>query len=250
MADTNDSDYLAATQGLMQISSDLINYEGTRREAEKERDFSKEMSAYTYQQDLEQWNRQNEYNSPSEQQKRLLAAGLNPALMYGQGNTGNAGTSPKYNKPTGSFPYSGFTAPDMLGMYQDFRIKSAQVDNLKAINKNIIEDNTTKRIKNELLGYDVEKGQSQFDYDMSALDAKKLMLGNQIRTSAAKAGIDENRLKWLVKKNDTMQHEGINIDKDSITNRFLGNLIGEETLNAFDNWKDKFKIIKEGNYGF
>ena len=33
---------------------------------------------------------QNAYNTPANQMKRLKDAGLNPALMYGQGNTGNA----------------------------------------------------------------------------------------------------------------------------------------------------------------
>ena len=33
---------------------------------------------------------QNAYNTPAKQMQRLKEAGLNPALMYGQGNTGNA----------------------------------------------------------------------------------------------------------------------------------------------------------------
>lgn len=33
---------------------------------------------------------QNAYNTPAKQMERLKSAGLNPALMYGQGNTGNA----------------------------------------------------------------------------------------------------------------------------------------------------------------
>jgi hypothetical protein len=36
------------------------------------------------------WDRQNAYNTPANQMKRLKSAGLNPALMYGQGNVGNA----------------------------------------------------------------------------------------------------------------------------------------------------------------
>lgn len=38
------------------------------------------------------WNKQNEYNSPVAQIKRMKEAGLNPALMYSQGDTGNAGS--------------------------------------------------------------------------------------------------------------------------------------------------------------
>ena len=39
-----------------------------------------------YNRQKEFWNMQNEYNTPTKQVERLKAAGLNPALMYGQGN--------------------------------------------------------------------------------------------------------------------------------------------------------------------
>ena len=40
--------------------------------------------------DKEFWDHQNRYNTPARQMQRLKEAGLNPALMYGQGTTGNA----------------------------------------------------------------------------------------------------------------------------------------------------------------
>ena len=49
------------------------------QESEKQRKWSESM-----------WERQNAYNTPENQMKRLKQAGLNPALMYGQGTTGNA----------------------------------------------------------------------------------------------------------------------------------------------------------------
>ena len=42
---------------------------------------------------LEQWNRNNEYNSPAAQLQRMKAAGLNLDLMYGQNASGAAGNS-------------------------------------------------------------------------------------------------------------------------------------------------------------
>lgn len=38
------------------------------------------------------WQKQNEYNTPAAQIQRMREAGLNPALMYSQGNVGNAGS--------------------------------------------------------------------------------------------------------------------------------------------------------------
>jgi len=49
------------------------------RESQKQREWSESM-----------WEKQNAYNTPANQMQRLRDAGLNPALMYGQGTTGNA----------------------------------------------------------------------------------------------------------------------------------------------------------------
>lgn len=51
-----------------------------------------------YQKNLEQWNRENEYNAPKAQMERLRDAGLNPNLVYGNGNNtaGTAASSPSY----------------------------------------------------------------------------------------------------------------------------------------------------------
>lgn len=41
---------------------------------------------------LDMWNKQNEYNLPSEQVKRLLAAGINPSAVMGNGSSTPAGS--------------------------------------------------------------------------------------------------------------------------------------------------------------
>lgn len=63
-----------------------------------------ELADYEYQQQLEMWNRANEYNSPAQQMARLKAAGLNPNLVYGKGAQQNmASELPKYQAPTADF---------------------------------------------------------------------------------------------------------------------------------------------------
>lgn len=58
------------------------------------------LAKYQYEKNLEMWNRENEYNTPANQRKRLEAAGLNPALMYGNGSVANtAGSAPQYDAP-------------------------------------------------------------------------------------------------------------------------------------------------------
>lgn len=45
------------------------------------------------------WDKQNNYNLPSEQVKRLLAAGINPAAVFGDGSLNNAGSVGLPNAP-------------------------------------------------------------------------------------------------------------------------------------------------------
>lgn len=52
--------------------------------------YSKKLMELQYQQNLDLWNKQNEYNSPTAQMRRLQAAGLNPNLVYGSSVSGNS----------------------------------------------------------------------------------------------------------------------------------------------------------------
>lgn len=51
---------------------------------------SKRAATVAFKRQKELFDYQNAYNTPANQMKRLKDAGLNPALMYGQGTTGNA----------------------------------------------------------------------------------------------------------------------------------------------------------------
>lgn len=71
-----------------------------KKENEKMREYNMQLAQQQNQWNLEQWQRENEarkqataderaYNSPSAQKARLMAAGLNPDMMYGQGGVQN-----------------------------------------------------------------------------------------------------------------------------------------------------------------
>lgn len=99
------------------VGSQLLSNRANRR-----------MSKFAYKKDREMWERQNEYNSPEQQQQRIKGAGLNPALMYGQGTVGNATQLPQYNVPQQSYQFTDQMNPlEMLGTYQDLKQKSANV---------------------------------------------------------------------------------------------------------------------------
>lgn len=83
---------------------------------------------------LEQWERENLYNSPMQQMQRLEQAGLNPNLMYGQGNPGSA-SSLKSEMPSSVAParvnsslqFLGNSLAPAISMYQDLQNRQAQL---------------------------------------------------------------------------------------------------------------------------
>ncbi len=64
-----------AINGLFNLGGALISGYQSRKLAQQQNQYN-----------LEMWNKQNEYNTPQAQKQRLLDAGLNPALMYGNGS--------------------------------------------------------------------------------------------------------------------------------------------------------------------
>lgn len=78
----------SAISGAMGLIGSAINYKYQSQLQDKQNQFN-----------LDMWNLQNEYNSPQAQMKRFEEAGLNPALIYSQGNPGNAASAPVQGVP-------------------------------------------------------------------------------------------------------------------------------------------------------
>lgn len=113
--------------------------------------FNKSEAELAYNRQLEQWNLENEYNSPAQQLARYQAAGLNPNLIYGTGtaSAGNTNTSSpsyspvKYNAPhaqrataeraTLQSPFrNDFDPYQAISITQQLGIQKAQKDQIQA----------------------------------------------------------------------------------------------------------------------
>ena len=76
-----------------------------QEENEKNRTYNFNLAQLQNKWNLEQWNRENEYNSPAQQMARLKAAGLNPDMMYQNGTSGlTAASSPSMTAGAPSSP--------------------------------------------------------------------------------------------------------------------------------------------------
>ena len=129
-----------------QLAGGLINSAAQQRANDQNLVFSREMYERQRRDALEFWNMQNTYNSPANQMARFREAGLNPNLIYGQGNNGNAGTiSTPDVQPVNfraSTPGDGLASAGLtfLNSMYDLRIKGAQADNLETQNEVIQQD--------------------------------------------------------------------------------------------------------------
>lgn len=58
-----------------------------------------------FQRSIQMMNYQNMYNSPQAQMQRFIEGGLNPHLIYGQGNPGNQSSTPQYQPANLQYRY-------------------------------------------------------------------------------------------------------------------------------------------------
>lgn len=94
------------------------------------------LSKLGYNRDVKMWERQNEYNKPANQMKRLKEAGLNPNLVYGTGTVaGNTSSQlPKYNSPTAQFKSPiDIDLMDKLGQFAGIKNQDANTNQAREL---------------------------------------------------------------------------------------------------------------------
>lgn len=129
---------IPAVIGAAQLIGSLFNSRQTRKNTKQQIAYQKEEAERERASNMEMWNTQTAYNSPKEQMARLQNAGLNPNLAYGSGNVaGLSADTPKGYERAGNVDFGQqksilgsalSTAPATLSMYQDFKMKNAQID--------------------------------------------------------------------------------------------------------------------------
>lgn len=132
--------------------------EAQKRENQLNREYNLMLARQQNQWNLEQWQRENDYNSPTSQMARLRQAGLNPDLMYGQGTTGNSAGSPEMTSGAPSEPNDmsamlskrsfGQTMQQILDKEQQRRMNEAQIEAIKANTKKTEEETTGVSLDN------------------------------------------------------------------------------------------------------
>lgn len=238
----------AIAQGVAQLGTAVYNSIAARRSQQRSFRHNRQMSEMAYGHDLEMWNRQsewnramwdaqNEYNTPSAQKQRLLDAGLNPALMYGNASAGGQAGAiqraemPKYQAARADYQHMPLQVPNILAAFNNLRLQNAQVDNVKAQEKLTREKALTESalrvpslegrthdaaVKMVNAEYAKEMKQLEVDSRRQALEnakVDKMIKGEILPKTKAERQLRQEDLKWMreygMRPNDPLQYRWI-----------------------------------------
>lgn len=132
-----------------------------REENRLNREYNLNLAKMQNKWNIEQWNRENTYNTPLAQRQRLAAAGMNPDLAYGEGVSANlAASSPEMTAGAPSSPTdvsnlaNKQTVGDMLRSLLQNNLAQAQTDATKAGKKKTDQETKNLEVENNILSAD------------------------------------------------------------------------------------------------
>lgn len=164
-------------------------------ENEKNREYNLNLAKMQNQWNIDQWNRENAYNSPAAQMARYKAAGLNSDLIYGQQNLSAA--SPEMTAGDGSQPTdvsnlaNKRTIGDMVAQASQTRLTNAQAKLAESQAKKTDEDTKGQSITNSFLP-DLLTG----DVDVKSAD---------VRQKLSAAGLNDKQIEVATEQLKVMQ---------------------------------------------
>lgn len=192
----------------------LVNkqIEAQKRENQLNREYNLMLARQQNQWNLEQWERENYYNSPISQMARLRAAGLNPDLMYGQGTTGNSAGSPEMTSGAPSEPNDmssmlskrsfGQTMQQILDREQQRRMNEAQIEAIKA---------NTNKTNSETQGQDINNAIQQIRLGNEAKFQDQTLKNMQAVEKMTDAQA-QSYLQSVVESNRRIEKMGVEMD--------------------------------------
>lgn len=217
-----------------QIQTNKMNY----KIAQENNKANRELAAYQYEQNLAQWYRENEYNSPSAQMKRLESAGINPNMAFASGSVSNtSASSPQYEAPTMQgarmdAPTIAFnakldplgTAARMLSMSQDFRLYNTRIDRANLENELLKEQIENTRNQSFLNLY---KGTSEIYKSQEILNRSLFTEWKRKFEQKYASMLANKRLELLTSQIGLNASRGLNLAYDSEYKAMNNNFIRE-----------------------
>ena len=235
-----------------------------RRENEKTRQYNLMLAKKQNAWNVEQWNRENEYNSPAQQKARLEAAGLNADMMYGGSGVQNtAASSPDMTSgaPATPMDWSSLANKKTLGSAitdaLNYEMARAQINSIKADTKKTLAEaglseisleyaDAQARIGLKISEQEYEKSKQDYELGVKAIEKaaaelEGLSLDNSYKAirNAFESEVFQTQIKIL--------SEELKIKKAEAKHAleyYAAQLLGLKADNA---WKDAAWIVQQRN---
>lgn len=176
-----------------------------KEENEKARQWNKMMAETSNEWSIEQWNRENQYNTPANIRKRLSEGGYSPDLAYGNiANLTQAATSPEVSRPSPAYPVDGSAIAQQETIGSAVARGVSVLKNLAETKKTTVETKGSEEY-NKILASDAAF--------RDALNTNQWQEGN-VRIMATKKGLDltDAQIDNLRQQTSNLSAELKNID--------------------------------------
>lgn len=225
--------------------------------AKKQFKYQQQLNREAFQHDVDMWNRQNAYNTPSAQMERLQAAGLNPNLVYGNGGaTNTANNAPTYN--AGSAPdvsaaraAAASLANQGFNTALNFKLQQVQAANLQADTELKQTQGQLNQTNNEIALIDKYLKQSTVDdnirYQLEKWKQDLVLGRNQIKIGDQQIILNQLQMKKLdaeignILANTNLTNE--QAEQVSIYNQYLPQVLRSQISN---NNANAYNAIQHG----
>ena len=182
-----------------------------REENQKTRDYNLNLAKQQNQWNIDQWNRENEYNTPAAQMSRYKAAGLNPDLMYGQQNLSAASPEMTAGEPGSPMDYSpvanGPTIGEAASIAANARLTNAQAKLAESQADKVDAETIGQTINNDWLPK-LLKGQTEInEADVKQKLADAGLKGKQIEVAVEQIKVMQQSVKESQKKIEDLQSQ-------------------------------------------
>ena len=158
------------------------------------------------------WNMQNEYNKPINQMARFKEAGLNPNLIYGQGNAGNAVLANTSNQEAPKFNF----AEKMLA-YTAMRKQATEIDNVKKQNEVLESQKALNEAQKDRIVTDNETQMFDLQYKKDMLETSKAKAVADLNDVNANVAQKEQAIRNMIKDIDVKSSQ-ISLNNKQISN--------------------------------
>lgn len=137
--------------GLVTVGAGIVNNTMEMANQQINARYQRQFAEEEYKRNLEQWNRENEYNLPINQMARLKQAGLNPRMIYGSsGATVQSAQSPQMQMKAPEAHAKDLVDPSMILTMSQAKVLEQQAEGLRIENLEKLRDYEWSQTMDEL----------------------------------------------------------------------------------------------------